>query len=244
MTFSSLLRLTLWLMPSVLQVAIVVVMIARKLVRIFPTFFCYSIFVPLRDVVLLFLQNSPNLYGYVYWVGEVLTIFFGLLALYEVLCHLVYPYPFLRSLARNIFKTVGLGALAIASLTVLMVAEFKRTIELVILLDRAAGMVRVALLIGVILFVSRLGLTWKHYATGILAGFGIGGLQVVAAELWAAHLISNETLKLLLPAIYNCAAFSWAFYFVLSGERRLVSESLPETDLSRWNEALKDYLSK
>ena len=244
MTFSYLLRMTLWLAPGLLQAGIVWVMIRRQLVRVFPTFLCYSVVVPVRDVILLLLQKSHNLYAYVYWIGDGITILLSLLALYEVLWHLVSPYPFLRSFARNLFRIVGLGALGAAAVIVFMGPEFQPTKELLVLLDRAAGMVRVALLIGVIFFVSRLGLTWKHYATGILAGFGIGGLQVVASELWAAHLISNETLKWLLPAIYNCAVIVWTSYFVPSAERKLVTESLPETDLATWNEALKEYLSK
>ena len=244
MKFLSLLTIILWLTPALLQILIALVMVRRKLVRVFPIFFGYSIYVPARDVILLVVQNSRNLYSYIYWVGEAISILLGLLALYEVLWHLVSPYRFLRSVGRTVFKIVGLVAFGIATAILVMMAEFKPTVELLLLLDRSAGLVRLALLVTVLYFVTRFGLTWRHYATGILAGFGIAGLQVIAVELFGGlHLISNVTFMLLPPAIYNCAVIVWAWYFVMPG-RKLISEPLPETDLAKWNEAIKDYLSK
>jgi hypothetical protein len=247
MNFPYLLRMTLWLAPVLLQIMIALAMVGRKLVAMFPIFFCFSIYVPLRDVALLLLQTSPHGYFSIYWIGDGISILLSLVAVYEVFWHLVYPYPFLRSLAHNIFKIAGLVASGIA-FAMLLMAQFgkgKPLVELILLLERSARVVQVALLISVICFISRLGLTWKHYATGILAGFGIAGMQLIPVELRAGfRLLTNKTFIWMEPAVYNCAVIVWAFYFLPSGKRTLVSERLPETDLARWNEALKDYINK
>ena len=245
MTLPYLLRIVLWLLPGLLQVVIASVMLRRKLVCVFPIFFSYSIYVPLRDFVLLAVQHSRNLASYIYWVGDGISVLLGLLTLYEVLWHLIYPYPFLRSIGRTIFKVVGLISFGIATAIMLMMAEFNPTLKLLLLMDRSAGLVRIAFLVAVLYFVTRLGLTWRHYATGILVGFGIAGLQVIATEVFAGfRLISNEAFTWLLPAIYNCAAVVWAFYFLPPRGRKLVNESLPETDLAKWNDTLRDYLNR
>ena len=62
MIFSHLLTRTLWLVPVVLQLAIAIVMLRRKLAKIFPVFLSYTVLVLSRDIVLLFLPYPKNLY--------------------------------------------------------------------------------------------------------------------------------------------------------------------------------------
>src|SRR5260370_18897467 len=96
------------------------------------------------------------------------------------------------------------------------------------------------ILVVVIKLVSRLGLNWQHYATGILLGSGIAGLQLVPAELRSSlHLISNTVFSWLKPAIYDCAVVAWAFYFIPARRPSPSFAKVPQAYLSEWDEGLK-----
>ena len=244
MNVRELLKICLWVNPMTLLSMIVVIMVRRRLVRIFPCFFTYCVYVVARDGVLFFVQRHLNLYSWIYWGGEPISILLQLAVIYEVLWYLTNPYEQVRGLATKVFRVVILVATLMACFVFGWVTITPGTplIELIVLLERSARVAQVVVMITIITFISRLGLTWHHYATGILLGSGIAGLQLVPAELRGNGIISNETFAWLKPAIYNVAVIGWAAYF-LPGRNRLVDlASLPETDLGRWERALKEYL--
>jgi hypothetical protein len=243
------LRTVLWVTPITLQSLIAVIMVRRRLVRIFPCFFVYSVYVLARDVVLWVVRRHPDLYAayfWIYWCGEPISILLQLGVIYEVLYYLTGPYEFVRRLAGTIFKIVMSIAILVACFVFgwVAIAPGAPIFDVILLLERSARVAQVVVLITVIAFISRLGLTWHHYATGILLGSGLAGLQLVPAELRGNHLISNETFVWLKPAIYNVAVIGWAAYFFAARSRRIDLASLPETDLNRWELALKEYLRK
>src|SRR6202011_5392274 len=165
----------LWLLPLVLQAAIAVVMRCRRLVRIFPVFFSYTVLVLSREIVLLFLRYPGNLYALVYWCGEALAVLLGLGVIFEAVRHLFPPYPFLRTLLRVVW-IVGAIAAVTAFLMLVFTNDIRgadRIFELIILVERSVRFLQASLLIVVIALMSRLGLTWHHYLIGIVAGFGI-----------------------------------------------------------------------
>lgn len=245
MNIHHVMRTVLWVTPMGLLSLIAVTMVRRRLVRVFPIFFTYTVYVLTRDVVLWFVPTRyPNLYSWIYWVGEAVSILLQLGVIYEVLWYLTGPYEVIRMLASKVFKVViVIGALA-ACLLFVRVGNGPGTslLDMIYLLERCARVAQVLVLISIFVFLSRLGLTWHHYATGILLGSGIAGLQLVAAELVGNHLISNETFGWLKPAIYNVAVIGWAAYFVAGHSRRTDLTSLPETDLGRWERSLREYL--
>jgi hypothetical protein len=245
MIFSHLLTRTLWVVPLVLQAAIAVVMWRRKLVRIFPIFFSYTVLVPSRDAALLFLTYPKDLYALVYWCGEALAVLLGLGVIFEILRHIFPPYPSLRL----VLKPVWILCI-IAILTAVLMLGFsdggtgaRRALESVILLERAARFLQVCLLILVIALMSRVGLTWHHYSIGIVAGFGVySALDLAVLEFQAhQHFLTDATFVLVKPAAYNLGAVIWAAYFLRSWSTKPV-EYLPKTNLAEWNEAVSDYV--
>src|SRR5258708_26169008 len=96
MKTSNVLMMALWITPIVIQSIIVIVMLLRKLVATFPVFFTYSVFVPTREVLLLFVRNPSRLYFRTYWFGEAVVVARSFVMIYEVICPLIRPYPFLR----------------------------------------------------------------------------------------------------------------------------------------------------
>ena len=239
----------LWIAPIVVQSIIVIFMLHRKLVEVFPVFFTYNVLVPAREVLLLFVRNHPDLYSRIYWFGEAIVVALSLGVIYEVIWHLIRPYSFLRGFAFRFFWIVAAVALGLG---LIMFLSSSRSIqpdsllEIIIMAERSVRFLQACWLIVLVLLMSRLGLTWQHYAVGIATGFGVFSASDLALlELQAhLHLITYETLALLNSTAYNVAVTIWALYFVASRPRKVIVESLPDTEIARWNEVLSEYLKK
>lgn len=241
--------MTLWITPIVIQSIIVIVMVWRRLARVFPVFLAYTALVPARELLLLFVRNHRELYFRTYWFGEAIVVAISLGVIYEVIWHFVRPHLFLRRLALRFFWIVAVTALLLG---LMMFTSSKLSdhpesrSEIIRLADRSVRFLQACLLIVLILLMSRLALTWQHYAVGIAAGFGMFAASDLALLELQAHLrlISFPTLALLNSAAYNVAVAIWAMYFVPPRRRSVVVESLPNTDIAHWNEVLSEYLKR
>ena len=249
MKTSNVIMMALWITPIVIQSIIVIVMLLRKLAETFPVFFTYSVLVPAREVLLFFVRNPSRLYFRAYWFSEAIVVALSLGVIYEVIWHLIRPYSFLCRFALRFFWIVAAVALALG---LIMFVSSSRSGEpdavfgVIILLERSIRFLQACLLIVLVLLMSRLGLTWEYYAVGIATGFGVYSASDLALlELRAhLHLITNTTLVLLNSTAYNLAVIMWALYFVPSHPRKVIVESLPNTEIARWNEVLSEYLKK
>jgi len=241
----SLLTKALWSVPLVLQVAIAIVILRRKLVGVFPIFFAYTVVVSVRETVLFFLPYSGNAYSFVWFWGEALAVLLSLGVIFETLRHIFAAYPFLGVVLKLVWILGGMAA--VAALLILMLSGrgtgADPLLESIFLLERAVRFLQVCLLIMVIALISHLGLTWQQYSIGIIAGFGIySALDLVTLEFRAhLHFLTDATFELVEPAAYNLGAIIWAAYFLPSWSRTPV-EHLPRTNLAEWNEAVADYV--
>jgi hypothetical protein len=260
----------LWYVPLILQVAIAAVMLRRKLVGIFPVFFCYTVLVASCATVSLFLPTRGTSYALLYWWGDALAVLLGLGVIFETLKNILPAYPILRLVMKSVWV---LGGLAAATALLMLVfssggATARGTpaaggvaradkdgavfdpakdpvLESILLTERAARFLQVCLLIIVIALMSRLGLTWQQYSVGIVAGFGIfSALDLAALEFHGhLHFMSDNVFGLIRPAAYNLGAIIWAAYFLRSWSQTPVAY-LPKTNLSEWNEAVNDYVDQ
>src|ERR1700757_3042513 len=113
MSFSQFVTRTLWLFPLALQAAIAFVMWRRKLAKIFPVFFAYTLTVLTREGSLLVLKYPGNLYAVVYWSGEALAVLLGLGVIFETLRHILPQQVFMK-ISSKFAWTLGAGVTAIA----------------------------------------------------------------------------------------------------------------------------------
>jgi len=237
----------LWVIPLVLQASVALAMIVRKQIRTFPVFFCYTLFVPFRDLILLFIRGDLALYSLIYWIGDGITIGLGMAIIYEVLWHLIRPYPLLSLVGQRIFwitLVLACGA-GILILVTSRAKEPRMSIQLVLLAELLARFVQVGMLIIFIALISFFDLKWRHYTAGIVSGFGIAaGLQLGLYEIKAhLHEMSDATFRILAPAAYNCAVIIWALYF-LPGHRETKAETVPAVDFSKLDRILAEFTSK
>src|SRR5437762_11218137 len=78
MRLSQLVSSILWLVPLSLQAAIALAILWRRLLRVFPIFFSYTVLVPVRDIILLLLPFPGNRYSFVFWWGDAVVILLSL----------------------------------------------------------------------------------------------------------------------------------------------------------------------
>src|SRR5438270_10389975 len=121
MISSHLLTQILWVVPLVFQLAIAAVMLRRRLTKIFPVFFSYTVLVLSRDIVLLFLPYPKSLYSLVYWCGEALAVLLGLGVIFETLRHLLPPSRFLRIVLILVWILGGFAAVTAMLMLVLCI---------------------------------------------------------------------------------------------------------------------------
>ena len=242
------LRIVFWIVPLCIQPLIALAIVVRWQIRSFPVFFAYTLFVSARDFVLLFVKYNTRSYSSIYFLSEPLALLLGVIVVYEAVRNLVRSYPALRYLTIRLF--CGMLALAfLGGLAMLKTSEFgqsKLWIESLFLIERSARFMQVGVLIVLILFISHLGLSWKHYTSGIVAGFGIAaGLQLVLYEWNSIRAIDGANFSLLMSGSYNVAVIVWALYFLCLREGSDAPTSqLPKIDLPRWDEILRGYLKR
>lgn len=241
------LGMVFWILPLCLQPLIALAMASRRLIRSFSIFFMYTLFVSTRDLVLLCMRHDRRTYSWVYFLSEPFAIGLGVAVVYEAVWHLIQLYSNVRSVWRRLFWG-STGIMFLAGLTMLRTSEFGRTkfwIDSLFLAERSARFFQVAVLIVFILFISHLGLTWKHYTSGIVAGFGIAaGLQLALYEIRATHGITDSRFYLLMSMAYNIAVVVWTMYFLPPRRESEMRGALPQTDLPRWDVILRRYLRR
>lgn len=238
----------LWVLPLVIQAGVLIAFLKRRLWESFPLFFAYTAAVLAREVILIFLPYASSLYGHVYWYGEVLTVSFGLGAIFETLRHLFPPHPFVKVVLKVIWVVGGIaatGAIAMLVVAQLQPASNRAAFEIIILAERFARFVQACSLIVVIVLVSQLGSSWRQYTVGIAAGFGIySALALLILEFCGRlHLVSGSTFVILNSAAYNLAAVIWGIYF-LAPQRSSHLQRLPKPNLSAWNDVVTEYYTR
>jgi hypothetical protein len=250
MQTSNVITMALWIAPIAVQSIIAIVMFHRKLVQIFPVFFTYSVLLPTREALLFIVRKSPNLYSGTYWLSEVIVVALSLGVICEVIWHVIRPYSLLRRYALMFSWMAAAAALAVALMMFLSASRSAQPdplFETIILLERSVRFLQACWLMVLILLMSRLGLTWQYYAAGITTGFGVyAASDLILLELRAhLHWITDGTLVLLNSTAYNAAVIIWALYFVRPRlNTGIMVASLPNTEISRWNEALSEYLNQ
>jgi hypothetical protein len=211
----------LWITPAVLEFAIALTMLRRRLSTKYPFFWAYLVFDILRTGLLFAIGNDPAHYrGYFYafWQTEIISCLLGFLIVNEIF--------------RDVFaKRLGMQergtALLRCSLVILVIIALWVAVETpkmdsndlvagTFVLKRAESLVRTGLVAALFLFVFVLGLPWGSETIGIAAGFSIEG----AAEFvtWAVRArygrIANRALIWSLLIAGFCQTLLWAAYFL------------------------------
>jgi hypothetical protein len=240
--------LVLSFLSTPLVLAVVVVMVLRKLYRTFPFFFTYLFVVLLGDVVrIIFLNGAYLRYFYAYWSTEGIEVLLAFLVLYEVFLLRLFPGINITPILRYLFP---IAAVVVAGLTSLMFVSApsggpSRLAVLVGEFTLALSFCQVAVLAffcALMLFMSR---EWRRHELGIAAGFGIyGSVKLIINVKRAQEHYGSVALQQLPIVAYAVAALIWLFYLSRSDpepEETVITEEMVQQVERVYGEVLQMF---
>ena len=239
---SSVLQYGSWLGTTALQLALVCMMLRRRLHRQFPVFFAYNAYFVLRFAPLFLIYHyAPTWYFAAYWVRSVLSIILGFMVIYEIFRHAFQPYAALSDLGAVLFRWV-VGFLFVVALVMILTSPQSTTAGLasaVVAMARSVRLMQVGLVLLLFLFLPHLGLNWRSHIVGIATGFGFfAAVDMVVYTLLS--LPSSVQTQIMLSVIKSCAytltVLGWASYLIVPEPAR--KPVLAETEPERWNNAI------
>ena len=247
--------LLLHLAAPVILLALIIVLIVRRLYRQFPLFFVYLVYAVVATSLRLSTKTQPTSYFVVYWTTDIIYGILALLVIREVflpsLTGLPHQYRFIRwlmpiaivsivafALWSAVYRPIGRGPLSALAGGAYSFEVSIRWLELIVFII-AAILVRtryISLLIA---------------EFGILAGFGFAALLTLAADLSRVKFGSRfeEVFRYLPTSAYIAAAGAWLIAFLYKEPKprfRLTDEhlTLMEQLLNRQQEQLDKFRSK
>ena len=238
----------MWASCPILQLFCVYLLYRRKLLKQFPFFASFLLFLTALDVIrfLCYRQFGPSSWTYysVYWVGTASGQMALIAVLYEIFCTAFKPFAGLQDLAKVVFKWAA-GSIFFIGLVVFMsssaspgstpnhwltagINDFERIVQVM----------ECALLIFLFIGSQHLGVSLKNRVFGFALGFGVDAFfqLLVYSALINSHISKLPLWSQLLPMVYYASLLIWVGY-LLKPETSREAVHIPVTSpLLRWNE--------
>lgn len=179
--------------PAALQVAVMVILVRRRLYRRFPWFFAYITYSTTAELSVLWTINHPEIYFVLYWSNEIVYGILALLAILEVLGSLLEMYYSLYRWTRWLLPTtltliVGNSIWRALYHPMAPVAIARFATAAYAFVPGIFGLQAAAFLLCVKLsFRKYLPIRWSRYEAGILAGLGVVAIATVLADVTRSH---------------------------------------------------------
>lgn len=245
-----------WVAGLILQPALGVFLVARKLWRKYPIFTAYTVFNSIGNIIAFLLRETPlssllrdRPLSY-FWFLEafnVITAFIGFAIAYEIFRIIFSPHRALRRLASLVFAACAIILAGMGASLIISEARFSSTdlMKSALVVIEAARLLEVGL-IGVLFFFSRaFGLHWRQSTFGIALGLGI----FATAELVATTIQSEfgpaamNMLNVLRTGAFTFGVLIWIGY-ILAPEPSF-NIGLPErSQLEEWNRAVMEFIQQ
>lgn len=227
----------------VLQVAILRLMIRRKLRSQFPGFFYYVGFNALATILFqVFGRWFPHEYAFVYWAATAISMLLCFWIFYEVFITILKPYTALIDLGKLLFRWAIIFLLIGSFVTALSTAGsgYSRICAVILLLEHCIQLMQCGMLLLLLTFDSRLGLSWR--SSGLSIGFGVGVFAAwdLTITYVAAHFPQQQHLFDVLNGFISVGSYSyWAAVLAFpEPARKSVLDSPSRLIFQRWNDAL------
>jgi hypothetical protein len=227
-----------------LQLALLFVLIQRKLYSKAPIFFNLCVFGLATFVVGLVV--APRLsevhYSYYYWTIEALGLLLSIGVMYEVFLLILKPYQALLDLGKMLFAWAALFLLLASVITALATAGpyINKICAAMIPLQRIVELMQCGLLLLFLLFESRLGLSWRSLPMCIALGTGCYAALDLSMSFFRQHYTAwANQLDAANALVGSGILFVWIVNFLLpEPKRRTAQDSGGRLILQRWNEVL------
>jgi hypothetical protein len=237
----------LWIAHPVLQLCVGVVMLRRKLNKVFPAFFAYIAFQILSFSVLFPLNTWGSYekwyatYFYLYWACSAVNLILGFMIIHEVFLEVFSPYHTLKDLGSVMFKWAALVMLLVAGVVAASNSghDMEPILQAITTIQRCVRVAQCGLVLFLMVFSRYLGVSWKQQSFGIALGLGgAAAMELATLALYAGGPMSQFTVHVFNLVAYNLAILVWFGYAMRENPART-----PGADLfasHRWEKGLTD----
>jgi len=244
------LSLIFWIVGPVLQTVICVVLWRKNLRQRYPIFFAYNAFHVVTSIALFAVAKlgDPAQYFLAYWSINAIRVGLGFGVIYELFRTALKPYHALRDLGAMIFLWAGAIMLLVATMMAMNGTapnDASRVVAGVLSLEKSVRLVQCGLLLFLLLFGTKLGLTFRHRTFGIAMGIGVYAAMDLLLTNLRVHYGQDwgTTYSLMHAAVWLAACpTTWLYYVVRPEPAPVMLPSMAQARpiLQRWNEALAE----
>jgi hypothetical protein len=224
-----------WLAGPLLQITLVIFMLRRNLHKVFPRFFSYIIFQPLKSACLFFVYRYFYAsYFDAYWAGNALSVLLAVVVMDEILRSLFSEYGGIQLLGTTIFRwSCGLlFLLAIIGALSSTESGSDRVVEAALAFDRSVRLMQVGLFLLLMLLCRFLKNFSRQQVFGIALGFGLFAsveLILVSVVMWYGTS-QGAFISLLKSTAYNAVTLLWIGYLKQQPQRVPLVEPTANTN--------------
>ena len=235
----------LWLASLALDGCLLAVLITKRMWGRFPWFTTYCAWNLLGNALLYSFSRKPAVYLPLYPIGESISILLGLAIVYEVFKHLLSIHTALRRLATMVFRGVAVLLLLLAGAVIYvhLPINFGEVRTALMIMEEAARVFEVGLLLFLFIFSSTFGLHWRQHEFGVALGLGI----LAAAKLTAVTVVqyavsAGGMINLGFMLAQDLSLLIWTGYLLLP-ERIASAAAVPDRkQLEQWNQAIMELI--
>ena len=232
------LQLALWVVQPPLQAATALILFRRKLHKQYPAFFRYTAAQVVFFAVAFLTRNQPALYYDTYCVLEAINAVLAFLIMYEIFLDVFRPYPALKDLGDALFKWAATIMVLVSIVTIALSPNWDNPVERTILIvKRCIDITQCGLVIFLLAFCRKLGVTWHRHSFGVALGFGLySGVELLILALHAGLHLRGMDASIIALAAYDISVLLWLGYSFLEKRQAGVPMLVPQ----RWDDALME----
>ncbi|HET6841066.1 MAG TPA: hypothetical protein VFK06_05180 [Candidatus Angelobacter sp.] len=241
---------TQWVLASAFAIILLLilgVLHVRKISSSFPVFFQFTIFTFIGLLTLLVesVLRTCSAYNYFFWSFTALytVLVFG--AFHEAFLHLLKPFSAVIDLGKMLFRWATVFLLFTALLTALTTAGSgnNRIIAGIQLLERSCDLMQCGLLLLLVTFQTRMGLSWRSRGMSILLALGTYSAFDMTYSYMLEHFRGWIPQLTIVNQIVSIMVFGFLAIALWLPEpaRRRAQDSPKLLILQRWNDVLSGH---
>jgi hypothetical protein len=217
MHYFGLIDSVIWISGMLAGCVLAAVMLRRGLVRSYPAFFTSILFDLAREIVLpAVAYHSARAYEYGYWLTLPISLVISVAVVLEAYRCSIALKPKLS--AMSVCQLAFSGAVLLGLVTYSFLdphVPVRNLVSLLLLLHRSSAVLRCSLLLFVMTFAPKLGISWRHHVWGIVLGLGLcaaGDLLQSTVSTISRVMASGNWLARVPPSCYLISVILWTVY--------------------------------
>ena len=233
-----------------IQSVIALTMFRRKLHRLWPGFFLYTLFhiiQPVLDMVGVIQKWDLLVYYYFFYGVESLSLALSFVVIYEVFQSVMKPYDALRRAGKSLFFGTTVALLAVGLLFVALgpAVGGAEVFKVVFYSERSLRIVQVGLLISLFAISRSMALSWRSNAFGIALGYGVyASIQLVLVALVLKYInFGHQLISWVSTLSFILTCVIWLWYLLQQQELEQPVRVIPHNEIEKWNQALEGIMA-